>query len=97
MGRTATAGPGSLAWPSYLVVAVVSGLLVLVAADSRRRSLPFRRSAGHLHHAVEDLRGDQRHAPGWSAQMRRPCPVKTSVPVSSKAAASRARWMQKML
>jgi arabinofuranan 3-O-arabinosyltransferase len=31
---------GGLAWPSYLVVAVVSGLLALVAADSRRRSLP---------------------------------------------------------
>ncbi len=37
---------GSLAWPSYLVVAVVSGLLVLVAADSRRRSLPLSRRAG---------------------------------------------------
>ena len=37
---------GSLAWPSYLVVAVVSGLLVLLDADSRRRSRPLRRSAG---------------------------------------------------
>lgn len=37
---------GTLAWPSYLVVAVVSGLLVLVAVDSARRSRPFSRSAG---------------------------------------------------
>ncbi|KRF34324.1 alpha-(1-_3)-arabinofuranosyltransferase [Nocardioides sp. Soil805] len=37
---------GSLAWPSYLVVAVVAGLLVLLDADSRRRSRPLRRSAG---------------------------------------------------
>jgi arabinofuranan 3-O-arabinosyltransferase len=37
---------GTLAWPSYVVVAVVSGLLVLVVRDSPRRSRPFRRSAG---------------------------------------------------
>jgi arabinofuranan 3-O-arabinosyltransferase len=37
---------GSLAWPSYLVVAVVSGLLGLVAVDSRRRSRPLSRRAG---------------------------------------------------
>ncbi len=37
---------GSLAWPSYLVVAVVAGLLVLLDADSRRRSRPLRRRAG---------------------------------------------------
>lgn len=37
---------GNLSWPSYLVVAVVSGMLVLVSADSRRPSRPLRRSAG---------------------------------------------------
>ncbi|GAA1930650.1 alpha-(1-_3)-arabinofuranosyltransferase family protein [Nocardioides hwasunensis] len=37
---------GGRAWPSYLVVAVVSGLVVLVATDSCRRNLPWRRSAG---------------------------------------------------
>jgi arabinofuranan 3-O-arabinosyltransferase len=37
---------GSLAWPSYLVVFVVSGLLVLLVLDSPRRILPLRRSAG---------------------------------------------------
>ena len=37
---------GTLAWPSYLVVAVLSGLAVLVAADSRARKRPRRRSAG---------------------------------------------------
>jgi arabinofuranan 3-O-arabinosyltransferase len=37
---------GNLAWPSYVVVACVSGLLVLIAGDSRRRSRPLRRSAG---------------------------------------------------
>ncbi len=37
---------GGQAWPSYVVVAVVSGLLTLVGADSRRRTLPWRRRAG---------------------------------------------------
>ena len=37
---------GALSWPSYLVVAVGSGLLVLVAADSRARSRARSRNAG---------------------------------------------------
>ncbi len=37
---------GGIAWPSYVVVSVVSGLLVLVALDSRRPSRPLSRSAG---------------------------------------------------
>lgn len=37
---------GNLGWPSYVVVAVVSGMLVLVSADSRRRSRTLSRNAG---------------------------------------------------
>jgi arabinofuranan 3-O-arabinosyltransferase len=37
---------GNMGWPSYVVVAVVSGMLVLVSADSRRRSRPLSRNAG---------------------------------------------------
>ena len=62
----------SLAWPSYLVVAVVSGLLVLLDADPRRREPALEAQRRQLHHPVEHLGGDQADSTRVSAQICSP-------------------------
>ncbi len=73
-GRRLGRQPGVAALPG-------GGGRVRAARPGRRRLAAtqpaLQAQRGHLHHAVEDLRRHQATSPGWSAQMRRPCPVNT--------------------